>query len=144
MNAIKSFEALKPMQKIFLVIALATIFCSIFTDCFLCRFWPLSFSAHWRNPLEGFDDAQETLYIFTAKWCSHCRTFQSEIDKLATLYANDPKIKFQQVDAESNEQLSKAANVTGYPTVALNKAGQWITYTGQRESSAIKAWADSQ
>lgn len=146
MELIKSFTALQPLQKIFLLIAIATIFCSVFTDCILCRYYPLTVSAKWKNPFEGFDDgsAGDTkLYAFTAKWCRFCRDSQGEFDKLSALYANGP-IKFEQIDAEANSDLSKQAGVKGYPTISLYKNGAWTTYTGDRTADAIKAWADAQ
>ena len=143
MEIVKAFVQLQPLQKIFLLIAIATIFCSIFTDCILCKYYPLSVSARWKNPFEHFDDGSKTLTAFTVKWCRFCQNSQSEFDQLSQLYASGP-IKFQQVDAESQPELAKAANVTGYPTIAMLKNGTWIKYSGNRDAASIKAWADAQ
>ncbi len=143
MEIVKAFVQLQPLQKIFLLIAIATIFCSIFTDCILCKYYPLTVSANLRNPFEHFDDGSNTLMAFTVAWCSFCKKSQSEFDQLATLYSSGP-IKFRQVDAEQEPELAKSAGVSGYPTVVLNKGGQWIKYTGERTAAAIKSWADAQ
>lgn len=145
MDVFKSFVALQPLQKIFLLIAIATIFCSVFTDCILCRYNPLTVSAKWRNPFEGFDDGSNgtRLVAFTASWCSFCQRLKPELERLAALYANGP-IKFEEIDAEENAELSKQAGVKGYPTITLFKNGSWTTYNGDRTADAIKAWADAQ
>ena len=143
MEIVKAFVQLQPLQKIFLLIAIATIFCSIFTDCILCKYYPLSISAQWKNPFEHFDDGSTRLVFFTVSWCSFCQKSVGVIDQLKGLYASGP-IKFQQIDAESDPATAKAANVTGYPTIALYKNGTWVKYTGERSADAIKTWADAQ
>ncbi len=143
MEIVKAFVQLQPLQKIFLLIAIATIFCSIFTDCILCKYYPLTVSANLRNPFEHFDDGSTRLVFFTVKWCSFCKKSSGVIDQLKTLYASGP-ITFQQIDAEEDPTTAKAADVSGYPTISLFKNGTWTKYTGARDAASIKTWADAQ
>lgn len=144
MEALKKFSQMQPMQKIFLIVAIATILCSIFTDCVLCKYWPLTVDARLRNPFEHFAEEPEVLSAWVVNWCKFCQSSAPEFDKLAALYASDPKIKFEKVNAEENEQAAKDAGVDSYPTITLKKNGKYLKYTGERTAAAIKAWADAQ
>lgn len=145
MDALKKLQQMPPLQKVFLFIAVATIFCSIFTDCILCRYWPLTMTAKLRNPFREHFDANATrLVAYTVNWCGFCREIKGNAwPKLEAAYKGTD-VSVENIDAEEHADEAKAAGVSGYPTIVLYKDGAMKTYEGERTFEAIKAWVDAQ
>jgi thiol-disulfide isomerase/thioredoxin len=142
MDMLKAWKSMTSLQKIFLLVSIATIFCSVFTDCVLCKHWPLSVEAKWRNPLEGFD-SDTRLVLYKTSTCPHCRNMMSEWDKVvgdaATL-----GFAVKTVDANDDPEETNAAQVESFPTIKLYKGSKVLQYTGERTATAIESWAKSQ
>ena len=126
------WNAMDSLHKVFLVVALASILCTVCTDCVVCKYWPVSFNV--RNPLrEGFDDATLTvpatvqipatlpapgvkLVLYKASWCPHCVSFESsgEWEKVKLALAGTP-ITVETLDADADADAVKAAGIDGFP-----------------------------
>jgi thiol-disulfide isomerase/thioredoxin len=130
------------LQKILLFALVATIVCSVWTDCAVCRRFPLKLSLH--NPLEGYQDAAQTptsLTIYTVPWCGYCKSFlaSGEVEKLQQALAGTP-ILVTMVDAEQDKAAAKAAGVESFPTIQLVKQGKPVNYEGERTADSIMKW----
>ncbi|CAL8461213.1 g744 [Coccomyxa elongata] len=141
-NMLKSILGMHPLQKIFVLLAIATIFCSIFTDCILCKKWPLTFDATIRNPFEGFDMGKQ-LILYKAEFCSHCKAMKGEWEELKSMYQGS-STQVTTLDSETDADAVKAANIQAFPTIQLILNGNTLTYSGDRTADAIKSWADAQ
>jgi thiol-disulfide isomerase/thioredoxin len=141
-NMLKSVLGMHPLQKIFVLLAIATIFCSVFTDCILCKKWPLTFDANVKNPFEGFDTGKK-LVLYKADFCSHCKAMKGEWEKLKTMYQGS-STQVETMDSEKDADAVQAANVQAFPTIMLYVNDKTMTYSGDRTADAIKSWADAQ
>ncbi|KAL3769921.1 hypothetical protein ACHAW5_002696 [Stephanodiscus triporus] len=57
---------------------------------------------------------------FYAPWCPHCRRFAPEYARLAAeVSGSHPSVKFFAVSCVAHNDLCKAQNVTGYPTIRV-------------------------
>ncbi len=142
MNIVKAFKAMTSLQKIFILIAIATVFCSIFTDCLVCKHWPLTVDAKWKNPLEGFDEGTR-LVLYKSSGCPHCIKMMPEWEKVVK-DASTLNMTVDTVDAVEDAEEMKSANVSSFPTIKLIKAGKVMEYSGERTAMAIESWAKSQ
>lgn len=140
-DIVKAFKAMTSLQKVFIAIAVATVFCSIFTDCMICKRWPLLVDAKWKNPLENFDDGNK-LVLYKSSSCPHCIKMMSEWNKVVK-DASTLGVAVQTVDAADDPEETQAANVTGFPTIKLYKDGKITEYKGERTATAIESWAKS-
>lgn len=144
MDLYASFVAMPPLHKLFVLIAIATVFCSIATDCVLCKHWPLTVSARWKNPFEHFENAQPLKVVFYGTaWCTHCQSLKGPWAELEKAYAGS-QVSLSFVDCDKEPELAKEQNITGYPTVILFKGTEKVVYQGERTTAAMKAWIDSQ
>lgn len=138
-DIVKAFKAMTSLQKIFIAIAIATVFCSIFTDCVICKRWPLTVDAKWKNPLENFDDGSK-LVLYKSSSCPHCIKMMPEWNKVVK-NAAVLGLTVQTVDAVEDPEDVEAANVTSFPTIKLYKDGKILEYSGERTATAIENWA---
>ena len=141
-NMLKSLLGMHPLQKIFVLLAIATIFCSIFTDCILCKKWPLTFDAKVKNPFEGFDTGKQ-LILYKAEFCSHCKAMKGEWEKVKTMYQGS-STQVETLDSEKDADAVKAADIQGFPTIQLIVNNKTLTYSGDRTAAAISSWVDAQ
>ena len=79
-------------------------------------------------------DSRPLLVAFTASWCHHCRTMQTEWQKLERLCAGTP-IRVRQVDC------GDTCDVHRFPTVRLYSACTYQDYTGPRTAQSMFDWA---
>lgn len=75
-----------------------------------------------------------TLIDFFAKWCGPCK-MMSPILKEVNEQLGD-SVRIIKVDVDKNQELSKALNVQGVPTLALFQSGQMLW----RQSGVIPAF----
>jgi thioredoxin 1 len=87
---------------------------------------------------ENFQSNQtNNLMIFYAEWCGYCRTSMPAFQKLKTDYnnqtINDNKISIELIEGDKQKNLMSKYNVSGFPTVLLEKSnGQIVKYQGSR------------
>jgi protein disulfide-isomerase-like protein len=91
---------------------------------------------------EGFEnESGKTVVLYHAPWCGHCKALMPEWNKFQEKGVEGVKIKKVNVDEE--KEATKAAGVTGYPTIILYNEGKKEVYTGERTAEALAEWAKS-
>jgi protein disulfide-isomerase A1 len=86
------------------------------------------------------DTTKDVFVKYYAPWCGHCKKLAEPWMELATSLADQSDIVIGKFDATVNE--AEGVEVRGYPTLIFypkdNKEG--ITYEGDRDVEAMKAW----
>ena len=76
-----------------------------------------------------------TVYIFYAPWCGHCKRSMNEFTKASM----DPNIILINTDDPSSRNLMREFDVNGFPTIVR---GDGTQYEGDRIADAIIAFAN--
>ena len=81
----------------------------------------------FESSVDDFEDnvsAQETVVLFYADWCGHCKKFMPQWDELsASCNESNKKVKMMKVNCskpsenKKQAQLMEKYNVQGYPTI---------------------------
>lgn len=90
---------------------------------------------------------ENTLVMFYAPWCGHCKRLKPEYAKAAELLiGNDPPITFAKVDCtESGKETCNKHSVNGYPTLKIFANGDLVgDYNGPREAPGIVKYMQAQ
>ena len=160
----KMWKNMSLLQKVFVVVALLTVLCSICTDCFLCNQWPLRVPEQVMNlpsnvmnrlshdertyqeaaeeAAEAFQNGGPKIVLFYVPWCPHCKNMMPEWNKLEQSM-NGTQTVVNKVNCEENPEEAKNNNVDGFPTIILFKDGKSIPYEGDRSAEAIKSFIES-
>ena len=95
------------------------------------------------NYEDALSNHELLLVEFYAPWCGHCKSLAPEWVKAAKILSNNNSpVKLAKVDATENEEVTKANNLQGYPTIKFFRSGQETEYDGGRTSSEIVSWID--
>ena len=97
-RVVKTWNRMSLIQKVFIVVALVTVLCSICTDCLLCKHWPVkvpmsasmapSVSASMRSVSQSAENFQNQdagagkIVLYYVPWCPHCKNMMPEWNKL--------------------------------------------------------------
>lgn len=101
-----------------------------------------------RPTSEGFEE-DDTIMIFKAEWCSHCKTAAPEFAKLV---ASSPiplsggkraSVRILDADQDKDAMAPYKDRVKGFPTILIKKGDQLIEYPGERKSEDVIAFANS-
>lgn len=79
-------------------------------------------------------DTKITLYH--AEWCGHCKHFLPTWDAL-TKFLDTKNISYEDFEDTRDSKIVEQANINGFPTIRINKAGQEYDYFGERSVDAI-------
>lgn len=83
-----------------------------------------------------------TVKRFTASWCVPCRTLAP---MMLRIQSENPLVKFEIIDVEANESISKEYGIRSIPSVILEKDGKIVeTIMGAQAESvytqSINKW----
>ena len=158
-KVVKTWNRMSLIQKVFVVVALVTVLCSICTDCLLCNHWPVklpleSVSASMRSAVgsvsqsaENFQNGAEAagspkIVLYYVPWCPHCKNVMPEWNKLEQ-EADKTGVAVEKVDCEENPEEAQKQDVEGFPTIILFKDGKAIQYEGEKTAEALKEFIGS-
>ncbi|XP_066591998.1 protein disulfide-isomerase A3 [Prorops nasuta] len=125
------------------------------TKCFLFTLLFLVVWAEEKDVLELTDDTfshelerhENTLVMFYAPWCGHCKRLKPEYAKAAEmLIGNDPPITLAKVDCtEAGKETCSKYSVNGYPTLKIFSKSDLVNeYNGPREAAGIAKYMKAQ
>ncbi|XP_011302665.1 protein disulfide-isomerase A3 [Fopius arisanus] len=125
------------------------------TKCFLLCLLALGAYAGEEDVLDLGDDDftskldqhENTLVMFYAPWCGHCKRLKPEYAKAAELLrGNDPPITLAKVDCtEAGKDTCTKFGVSGYPTLKIFSRSEMVSeYNGPREAPGIVKFMQSQ
>ncbi|XP_031839157.1 disulfide-isomerase A3 [Nomia melanderi] len=83
---------------------------------------------------------ENTLVMFYAPWCGHCKRLKPEYAKAAEmLLGSDPPITLAKVDCtENGKETCNKHSVNGYPTLKIFSKKDFVSdYNGPREAAGI-------
>ncbi|XP_053984991.1 protein disulfide-isomerase A3 [Hylaeus volcanicus] len=90
---------------------------------------------------------ENTLVMFYAPWCGHCKRLKPEYAKAAELLlGSDPPITLAKVDCtESGKETCNKYSVSGYPTLKIFSRSDVVSdYNGPREAAGIAKYMKAQ
>ncbi|KAK0082419.1 hypothetical protein PV325_010428 [Microctonus aethiopoides] len=99
------------------------------------------------NFTEELKRRENTLVMFYAPWCGHCKRLKPEYAKAAgELTGNDPEITLAKVDCtEAGKDTCTKYGVSGYPTLKIFAKDEMVKeYNGPREAPGIVKYMKSQ
>jgi thiol-disulfide isomerase/thioredoxin len=87
------------------------------------------------------EDKTAILYLFKVDWCPHCKKAEpvfSDLEKqINGQKINDYSITFKVVDCEAEPAMADRFNVTGFPTIKLDKHGEIIEYDAKPDKENL-------
>ncbi|XP_012277222.1 protein disulfide-isomerase A3 [Orussus abietinus] len=97
--------------------------------------------------IHELDRHENTLVMFYAPWCGHCKRLKPEYAKAAELLrGNDPPITLAKVDCtEAGKSTCTKYSVSGYPTLKIFAKSDLVSdYNGPREAAGIAKYMRGQ
>jgi thiol-disulfide isomerase/thioredoxin len=84
----------------------------------------------------GGKDAGNTINLFKAEWCGHCKAFKPTWEKLMNELGN--KIKFITFDSETDAKMITEYKIEGFPTIIMIVNNKAIEYVGPRDEQSLR------
>ena len=81
--------------------------------------------------------ADDTVLIFFAPWCGHCKSAMPEFVKASEI--SDGKVLLINSDDPKSKKLMETYSINGFPTI---KKANGTDYKGARKAEDIKKFAD--
>jgi len=138
----KFFGRLHREQKLVLAFCILVIICTMYRDCILCKYVPKLDGFKMSN-IEKFEvDAEEekkedfenmeqdSMVLFYAPWCPHCKTVMGDWAKLKKSAPNG--VKIAKVNCDEKPELAEKHDIKGFPTIILFKNGKKVYFEGPR------------
>jgi protein disulfide-isomerase-like protein len=114
----------------------------MYRDCILCKYVPKLDGFKMSN-IEKFEvDAEEekkedfenmeqdSMVLFYAPWCPHCKTVMGDWAKLKKSAPNG--VKIAKVNCDEKPELAEKHDIKGFPTIILFKNGKKVYFEGPR------------
>ncbi|KAN0065402.1 protein disulfide-isomerase precursor [Thecaphora frezii] len=83
------------------------------------------------------------LVEFYAPWCGHCKNLAPQYEEAATTL-KDASIKLAKVDCTAETEICSKMEVSGYPTLKINRKGAFTEYNGPRKADGIVSYMQKQ
>lgn len=99
------------------------------------------------SPDESNTEAKHaTLYLFKVEWCPHCKTAEPVFKEVEEAINGEKikgyNIKFVVIDCEADPTMADKYNVSGYPTIKLDKQGEIIEYDAKPDKANLKEFLE--
>ena len=82
-----------------------------------------------------------TLYLFKGEGCPHCKTAEPVFKEVEEKINGDKNkghtVKFVVIDCEADPTMADKYNVSGYPTIKLDKQGEIIEYDAKPDKANL-------
>ena len=91
---------------------------------------------------EGFESAP-SFTMYYADWCPHCKTLKPVFKDWASkgsVVVGGKTVFVDMVEVDTNPEKVKGKPVKGYPTILLEKDGQFTEFDGDRTPSGWETW----
>ena len=96
------------------------------------------------DKIENFSEKSDAKFVlFYAPWCGHCKSIKPTWEKLTKNYPNI----VTEINCDEEEEVAKANNIQGYPTIKYFPAGMdgdSIDYEGSRDYKSIESFLNKQ
>ena len=136
------FDRFSKEQKLVLCFCILVIACTLCRDCLICR-WVPKLDGFRLSKIEKFEDVeaaeeseefedvnQESMVLFYAPWCGHCKNMMGDWDKLKSKAPEG--VKIVKVNCDKKPELAERHKVKGFPTIILFKGGKKVYFEGAR------------
>lgn len=85
-------------------------------------------------------EQQIQIMLFSAKWCGHCKNFNSEwknFIKMCDTKFNNVKLVPISYDSEIHQKECDYYKIQGFPTILINFNGKIGIYNGERNAEQL-------
>ena len=90
---------------------------------------------------EGENPDMATLYFFGVDWCPHCKhakpIWDDFVKQNSSNTFNGKSINFVHVDCDKDSTLADKYQVSGYPTIKLDKGSEVIEYKSKPSADTL-------
>ena len=83
----------------------------------------------------GTNKQKNTIYLFKAVWCGHCKAFMPTWEKLQKEMGK--KVNFVTYDSDANSEEIKKYGIEGFPTIILQTHDKAVEYVGPRDENSL-------
>jgi thioredoxin-like negative regulator of GroEL len=149
-SVINFFGRFNREQKLVLVFCVLVIMCTMYRDCILCKYVP-KLDGFKMSKIEKFEDSEEdkegfeageenkedfenmdhdSMVLFYAPWCPHCKTVMGDWAKLKK--AAPGGMKIAKVNCDEKPEMAEKHDIKGFPTIILFKGGKKVYFEGAR------------
>ena len=96
---------------------------------------------------ENPDGDMVTLYFFGTSWCPHCISAKPEwnafVEENKDKVFNEKRVNFVDVDCDKESALADKYQVTGYPTIKLDKGSEIIEFKSKPTKQTLTEFLNS-
>jgi thiol-disulfide isomerase/thioredoxin len=96
---------------------------------------------------ENPDGDMVTLYFFGTSWCPHCISAKPEwnafVEENKDKVFNGKRVNFVDVDCDKESTLADKYEVTGYPTIKLDKGSEIIEFKSKPTKQTLTEFLNS-
>ena len=96
---------------------------------------------------ENPDGDMVTLYFFGTSWCPHCISAKPEwnafLEENKDKVFNGKRVNFVDVDCDKDSTLADKYQVTGYPTIKLDKGSEIIEFKSKPTKQTLTEFLNS-
>jgi thiol-disulfide isomerase/thioredoxin len=74
--------------------------------------------------------------LYYADWCGHCKSFKPTWNALKNIF-DKHNITYNEYEDSKDEAIIEKANISGFPTIMIEKEGSEYQYNGDRSANSI-------